>query len=194
MGTKRTRIGRHIAPTISETELFILSDGLLGQEENRLVKFALTPESLQALWKENRDFILREYAEQRPGTRPQTWWDFDSPAKVRNRLGGVGDPAHEHLAYVEHYVCGIPDLWITQDDVDMYNGRQKTIDGEPITCHGAWLEGHFKGRAIDLENPPRYESQAAFLKRLDLLLPGEEQRLSEADFEPEVILPEGTIQ
>ena len=41
--------------------------------------------------------------------------------------------------------------------------------------------------AIDPDDPPRYESEASYLQRLDLLLPGELERLTEADFEPELI-------
>jgi hypothetical protein len=36
-------------------------------------------------------------------------------------------------------------------------------------------------------NPPLFESQAEFLKRLGLLLPSEESRLSDLDFLPEVL-------
>lgn len=40
---------------------------------------------------------------------------------------------------------------------------------------------------IDADDPPRFESQAAYLKRDGLFLPGEEERLTAADFEPEVV-------
>ena len=43
--------------------------------------------------------------------------------------------------------------------------------------------------AIDPTDPPRYEAQAAYLKRHKLLLPGEERRLAPADFEPEEVQP-----
>ena len=48
-------------------------------------------------------------------------------------------------------------------------------------------EGHFPHDAIDRNDPPRYESEPAYLKRLGLLLPGEEQRLPPNAFDPEVI-------
>ncbi len=51
-------------------------------------------------------------------------------------------------------------------------------------------EGHFAGVAIDPGDPPRYESEASYLRRLGLLLPGESKRLRKADFDPEVVLPE----
>ena len=72
----------------------------------------------------------------------------------------------------------------------MYNGRQKTIHGEPITCNGKWFEGNFEGLPPDPNDPPKFESQAAYLKRHGLLEPGEERRLNPADFEPEIITVE----
>jgi hypothetical protein len=36
-------------------------------------------------------------------------------------------------------------------------------------------------------NPPLFESEAAYLKRLGLLLPGEARRLGKMDYEPECI-------
>jgi hypothetical protein len=41
------------------------------------------------------------------------------------------------------------------------------------------------GVAIDPDNPPIYESQASYLERHGLFLPGERRRLKPADFEPE---------
>ena len=40
---------------------------------------------------------------------------------------------------------------------------------------------------IDPADPPTFESQATYLRRLDLLLPGESERLTAADSEPELI-------
>ncbi len=48
---------------------------------------------------------------------------------------------------------------------------------------GFWLE------EPDPADLPRYESEAAFLKRLELLLPGEERRLRPKDYEPEAVEP-----
>ena len=42
--------------------------------------------------------------------------------------------------------------------------------------------------------PPRYEAQAAYLKRNGLLLRGEEARLGPADFEPEEVVPANTCR
>ena len=42
--------------------------------------------------------------------------------------------------------------------------------------------------AIDPLDPPKFESEAAFLRRHRLLLPSERARLTEADFEPELVI------
>jgi len=42
---------------------------------------------------------------------------------------------------------------------------------------------------VDPNDPPTFESQAAYLKRLGLLLPGEEKRLAPKAFAPERIEP-----
>ena len=78
--------------------------------------------------------------------------------------------------------------FVSQWQEDYYNGRSKDIHGERIGTD--YKEGDFSGVAIDPEDPPRYESQATYLKRLDLLLPGELKRLTSADFEPELVMPE----
>jgi hypothetical protein len=77
--------------------------------------------------------------------------------EMRRRLGGHGTPASAVLAYVPAFVHGIPSDW---DDEE---------------C------------GFDPSDPPTYESQAAYLRRLKLLLPGESRRLKPADFEPERI-------
>lgn len=41
---------------------------------------------------------------------------------------------------------------------------------------------------IDPSDPPRFESQSTFLKRLGLLTPDEARRLTPAAFEPEIVL------
>jgi hypothetical protein len=103
----------------------------------------------------------------------------------RKRIGGIGTPAHECLAFVPSYDRGIPDRWISAWDVSYYNGRSTDIHGKKIG--EKYTEGHFPFDAINRADPPVFESEASYLKRLDLLLPGEEARLSPSDFDDERI-------
>jgi len=89
------------------------------------------------------------------------------------------------LAYVPEFAFGIPARWVTQWQADYYNGRAKDIHGKPI---GQEFVGRpFAGLPIDPDNPPRYESQATYLKRHGLLLPGERARLRAGDWRGELV-------
>ena len=68
-----------------------------------------------------------------------------------------------------------------------YSGTAVNIRGEPI---GSLVPTNFKGVAIDPNDPPLYEAQATYLKRLGLFLVGEERRVKRADWEA-VVHPVG---
>jgi hypothetical protein len=75
-------------------------------------------------------------------------------------------------------------LWIQRRQVLYYSGLAVDIHGAPI---GDLYPRAFKGVAIDPNDPPTFESQAAYLKRHGLFLAGEERRLKKSDFEPETV-------
>jgi hypothetical protein len=138
-----------------------------------------------------------------PGSRPWAWWRFTAPrwqpddprhagahyvgqlSEPRKRLGGVGTPDYEVLAHAPQFEFGIPVSWVDQWDSDFYNGRALDDDGDVIETK--YSEGDFAGEPVDPDDPPIFESQAAYLQRNNLLLPGERERLTEADFEPETV-------
>lgn len=158
----------------------------------------MTTIELEELWNRNRDYVLMRWIDNRPCTRPGCWWEFDSPRQVidgfpadvwnfpavRQRLGGIGTPNYEVLNYVPSFLLGMPASWVQQRDVDYYNGRAKDIHGNPIVNN---KEGDFKGLAIDPDDPPVYESQAAYLQRHNLLTPAELLHLKK---HPELLEPE----
>jgi hypothetical protein len=214
MPTKRKPIVRNLIEGISDVELFLVSDGLMGaQSEQKLWFFILTSnkEALLSLWNAHKSMILPEWIRRRPGTRPSLWWNFDAPritpesitlmgrgaasvrchptefCEPRARLGGIGTPDFQELNYGPNFELGIPTGWVDPWQVDYYNGRARDVHGDLIPCQ--WKEGDFVGVAIDPSNPPKFESQAAYLKRQNLLEPGEAQRLKAKDFEPETIEP-----
>lgn len=135
---------------------------------------------VRAVWEELRDELLADWAKEHPGTRPYAWWVFDAPRDpvgtwpgsrwdgelpaLRLRLGGTGTPSHEHLAFMPESSFGIFTLWIDDGDVETFN-----LDCLPV----------------DPNDPPLFESQAAYLKRHGLLLAGE--RPPASAFEPEVV-------
>jgi hypothetical protein len=139
--------------------------------------------SAVALWRQHRDALMAEWLREHPGRRPAIWWDSDAPRAppgrypgcrhdgqlplARERLGGVGTPAHEVLAVAPWFAYGIPVVWLTAGDLRIWPRL-----GAP---------------AFDPADPPVYEAQAAYLERHGLLLPGERARLTAADLEPEAV-------
>jgi hypothetical protein len=71
------------------------------------------------------------------------------------------------------------------------SGAQRGIIRRSALWVTSWMVAYygkdFAGQAIDRANPPTFESQATFLERHKLLLPGERRRLTAADFAPEAI-------
>lgn len=115
-----------------------------------------------ALWEAHKADVLAEFIRKNPGRRPALWWEFDSPEPLRRRLGGTGDPVHGVPPR-----CGIPAEW----EAPPWPGRQG----------GPW------GTPPNPRDPPRFESQAAYLDRHGLLTPAERRKLTAADFEPEIL-------
>lgn len=131
-----------------------------------------TPPSPIELWTAHRARVVREHVASEPGTRPVVWWTMDAPSEPRRRLGGVGTPSHEVLAVYAEHRFGVPVHWIWPDLAECYR-----LIGRPLAVP-----------AVDVNDPPRFESEAAYLRRLGLLLPGELRRLDETDFEPVSLL------
>lgn len=144
--------------------------------------------ALAAWWHAVRGELLRDWIAEFPGRRPFAWWLFDAPEPHRRRLGGIGTPAHECLAYVPSFRFGIRATWIDRFSQEYYNGRVRDIHGNRIGAQYAHRPEPFRGRAIDRADPPRYEAQAAYLARLGLLGPAERLALPAHAFEDEVIL------
>jgi len=161
--------------------------------------FALTGEKESAAWEDLRDELLADWIREHAGSRPWGWWTFDAPRwgkifgafwdgtlpEPRLRLGGTGTPAFEALAYAPSFTRGVPDSWVSDFDVSYYNGRSVDVHGNRIGTE--YADGHFPHEAIDPADPPVVESEAAYLKRHKLFVNGEEKRLTEADFKPEMI-------
>jgi len=162
---------------LTEGELAILTD------DDHLDRFFMTDDEIEQLWRDHGAEITAQWAAEYPGTRPSLWWRYDAPRwnpparhvgwcyvpnlpEPRQRLGGIGTPEYEVLAVSPRWPYGIPLGWVTAFQAKYYGPD-------------------FKGVPIDPNDPPTYESQAAYLKRYGLLLPGE--TLSDDDFEPETV-------
>jgi hypothetical protein len=120
--------------------------------------------SVAQMWRELGAQIVQEHVKEWPGSRPKCWWKHNAP-EPRRRVGGVGEPGRKDLSYGRPYSWSWPTVW----------PAGAVIIGGPLEA--------------DPKNPPKFESEATYLRRLGLLLPGEAERLTPADFEAEAIGP-----
>jgi hypothetical protein len=139
---------------------------------------------LAALWDEHGADIVADHVAEYPGTRPARWWTYSAPRspigtypgcnfdgelpEPRLRLGGIGTPLSECSAHVPAFEFGLPIYWPGPSDV----------------------AGEFRlprAVAIGPGDPPRFESQAAYLRRHRLFLTGEARRLTAEDYQPETL-------
>jgi hypothetical protein len=175
----RRRVDKRRAEVTDEHEAWLQgNDSGCG-----LVPYSI-PDELAALWAAHSERIVAEHVTIYPGTRPARWWRYEALGP-RQRLGGIGTPASDVLAYKPTYALGLPAVWITTWDVKYYGGTAVDVHGAPI---GSLYPSVFKGVAIDSDAPPMFESQAAYLKRHGLFLAGEQRRLKNTDYEPELII------
>ena len=208
---RRMPKGRRSAHVVSETIVTFLRDGHQPKGGDYLELLLKTAdENLSGLredWAAVGAAIVAAHIEAAPGTRPHGWWLFSAPrwtgpyqgrvaginparlramAEPRQRLGGVGTPSHECLNIWPSFEKGLPTSWVDGWSVAYYNGRAVDIHGQRIGTE--YSEGSFTGVAPDPWDPPRFESEAAYLRRHGLLTVAEQRRLRPRQFEPEVLL------
>ena len=115
-----------------------------------------------ALWSEHRAAILEEWIQEKPGTRPSLFWEFDVPRQPKKNDGWYFDGT-----------LPVP---------------RKRIKG--VVSGGSNPIIHFyKGIPAyePFDQDDYFESEASYLTRHGLLLPGEADRLKAADFKPQAV-------
>lgn len=140
------------------------------------VEFDLQGAKLARVWRTWRAPILEAWVVACPGTRPWAWWVLDAP-ELRRRVGGSGRAAHEVTNTAEAYEYGVPRAWLdreTADAIARYASDRSRAE-------------EIRGAGVDPADPPRYESQAAYLRRLGLFAPGEARRVPADAYAPERI-------
>jgi len=123
-------------------------------------------DKLLAPWQEHRDAFLEDWTRERPGTRPFAWWLIDAPREVFD--DGEKSVGPEPLRHVGG------------------SGRVIRVGVYPEATARAC--GCLPFEAIDPDDPPLVESEAAYLRRHGLLLTGERRRLTSDAFEPKAIV------
>jgi hypothetical protein len=183
MPTKRRRIGRApLAEWPAWLDIFF-AEGTYprGDFEAFLTAdiFHEAPRAeLRMMWEGARDAILRRWRWAHPGTRPYAWWVFDAP-----RMSEADEPWP---------------LWRAQlcDPRRRLGGRGLATRDLPRDEAGAafdagafGLPGAWEAETLDPADPPRFESEAAYLDRHGLLTASERRRLKPDAFEPVPIDP-----
>lgn len=188
MPTNRTRQSRNMRPrpfSPAMRSYFELGHYDVGDEGAADVFLMEASEDQEkAVWNGVKEEILISWMRENPCLRPSAWWAWDAP-EPRQRLGGTGTSWLE-LGYDQYGLDrGIPTKWVSNRDIEVYNGRFRDIHGNIIPS--SFKEGDLKGIVIDPANPPIYESEASYLARLGLLSAAEKAYLRE---HPELLEPE----
>lgn len=177
-------VSRKSKPEFSRVEQLWLSDGELaaGDEpldlmEDNVLTWLHTGQNgygdkARELIAKHGDAALAAFTAEYPGQRPGWWWKHRAPEPMRQRVGvgGTGTARHWHETGVRHAnqqdAYGVPLVWVTLENA-------------------AWW-GTPPGPPVDPNDPPLYESQAAYLRRHGLLSDAEIAILGDDDFAPEV--------
>ncbi len=147
------------------------------QSEIQIDVFILNEDERKSLWNQNRDEILEAWILKRPGSRPALWWDYSSPRWLDDPWAGF--PYHQTLQRPRQRLD-------TNSDILLPWQFAKNI--KPAFFHGVPCSYFKLGRLhvpADELKKVYFESQASYLKRLNLFYPGEAERLTEKDLQPE---------
>jgi hypothetical protein len=118
------------------------------------------------MWKKYRDFILTDWIQNRPGSRPWAWWRFDAPRWQKSFNG----------AFFEG-VLPEPRKQVSGDGVIEYEKYPAIVPRFKFGVPCDWYE-------VDNDDPPMFEAESTYLQRHGLMSKSEEKRLSDKDFEP----------
>ena len=160
---------------VLSSQLHFLETGERMPGDRETFLLLRNPARVRNLWRAVKTEVLAAWIREHPCSRPAAWWECDgSPEAVegwpefrsaqRRRIGGIGEPQHDRIAVVPRFDRGIPVGWFDEA--------------------GAAL---FGGIAVSEADPPRFEAEAEYLRRHNLLTPAELTHLVD---HPELLTPE----
>ena len=142
-----------------------LCHGLMQPNE-----YAMSDEELCDDWfKKRRDSIMPRWISEHPGTRPPRWWAFEQ-LPVTHEIEPFAGFRWAITMRAFYGGVGAPEFMCLCQAPNL-------VLGLPFT----WVQFH----SGDL---PRFESQASFLRRYQLLTKAERRRLMTRDYAPECLL------
>src|SRR5262245_9363841 len=178
MPTNRQRLRHGRLPDVEDWQLCFLLDRDIPEEVDSGARWFMESnfeDIRKEMWRAFEAELLAEFIADLPGRRPRAWWDYSAPKMPEDEL--------ERHGWLETFFAA-----------DLVEPRQR-LGGVGLAMFEQFpshvpeyelgLPKHW--HSIDPDDPPRFESQAAYLRRHDLFLPGEEQRLTSKHFQPEKI-------
>jgi hypothetical protein len=157
MPTNIRRVTRAPDLDLSPALRAFLESGERTAGDRETFALAGSPDRLAKLWHKLRREIMSAWMREHPACRPWCWWTCDAPqepvetcpgftAAQRRRLGGTGTPQHDIIALAPHFDRSVPTSWFDAAGAETFGGV-----------------------AVDAEDPPQFESEAAYLQRHGLL-------------------------
>jgi hypothetical protein len=137
-----------------------------------VLDFPTCSREAKQIWAAAKEFVIPEWIKRHPGTRPPYWWTFDAPRvpkgrwpgvffdgtfAERLRVGGIGKPEWE-----EKFPALVPHYELG-------------------------IPSYWDIESIDVDDPPRFESQASYLRRHTLMTDAERRRVKRSDYDPETL-------
>jgi len=145
-----------------------LNDLPLPPDGNGFCCFVLDrAENVRSLWEGHREEILARWISEKPGTRPSLWWVFDAPRQPQGKYPGEWIDGRLPEPRKRKGGSGIATF-------ERYDGYCREF---MLAMPAHWEE-------FSEENPPLYESQAAYLDRFGLVTPAERKKLKPSAFKP----------
>jgi hypothetical protein len=127
--------------------------------------------ALRELWDRARGEVLAGWVKDHPGTRPGAWWTCEAPRQPMGNFQGCYYDAKLPEARKFISGSGCP-AWMVMAHVPAYE----------LGLPAQWA-------GFEAENPPKFESQACYLRRNNLLTPHELRVLGATAFEQTETLP-----
>jgi hypothetical protein len=180
MPTNRTRRKRDQLPDVEDWQIGVLLDWDLTEFEVSPAELWFftsgVEERMSQIWTAFSHDLVEEFTNTRPGRRPRIWWAQTAPKMATSEL-------ERHGWMHTFFAAALP------------SPRRQLGGSGAVLWHRypSYVPVYERGLPalwdrIDAVDPPAFESEAEYLRRHKLFLPGEERRLVASDFEPEHIL------
>jgi hypothetical protein len=146
-----------------------------------LWEIEIKPGRLRSIYDAVSERLIADWIKRYPGTRPSGWWEWTA-TEPRQRIGGTGSLMSDFLAYAPEFHFGMATRWACEA---LIQKGWPNVSVNSMPAHWAPIEALSSAIPFDPADPPLFESEATYLQRLNLLLPGERKLLGPEDFEPE---------